>query len=108
MRDLSRISGFLQKRLCEHPGQGEVLALFESFHSEPDIRVTGGRLIDVRSKQPIPPGERVREIRLALPRRRRVMHTMHVRRHEDGPQQTIESRRDTHVRVFDESDRGRK
>jgi hypothetical protein len=53
-------------------------------------------------EQPIPPGERVRQVGLAFLDVLRVMNSVHLRRHKTEPQYAIQASRDAKIAVLNE------
>ena len=63
--------------------------------------VSRRRLVAVGAEQAVPPGQVEAEVAVGLARDDRVMHAVHVGRHDDPAQHAVEPRRHAHVAVVE-------
>jgi len=91
------IAGAADQWLDQHPVEPQVSPGSELFDADGHGLVTFTGLRPIGPEQTIPPGQVEAEIAVRLARMDRVMNPVHVRRHHDKPQDTVDPGRNSDI-----------
>jgi hypothetical protein len=95
-------TGFVGEWQAQQAKQGDLPQVPELSKTDHHTLVAIGGLIFVRSEKPIPPRQIEAEIAVCLTDDHRVVDPVHIRRHHQQPQQTVDFFQDVDIAVVEQ------